>query len=80
LGDIVIPPICPYLGIEITKSQEGEGRKQSNPSIDRIVPALGYVKGNIQIISDLANRMKQEATPEQLKAFAQNVLKLYGSS
>ena len=47
--------------------------KNNSPSLDRIVPALGYVKGNIQIISNLANIMKNNATEEEMKQFIESV-------
>lgn len=47
--------ICP-----ITKRKMVFGRSISgdNPSVDRIVPSLGYVDGNIAVISRQANLMK----------------------
>lgn len=48
-----------------------------SPSLDKIIPSLGYVKGNIQVISLLANKMKTSATIEQLRIFSKNVLKMY---
>ena len=61
---------CPIMQIEFIC---GEPRKNS-PSLDRIDPTKGYVPDNIQIISALANRMKQDATPEELERFC----KYYG--
>ena len=78
LSDIVIPSVCPLLGIPIT-TLYGQGRVQSNASLDRIDSTKGYIKGNVQVISDLANRMKQDATPEQLVAFAKGILQVYNA-
>lgn len=74
VDDLHIPTTCPLLEIPLTCTV-GEGRLDSTMSIDRIIPELGYVKGNVRIISDLANRMKNSATPAQLKTFAKNILK-----
>lgn len=74
--DIVIPEYCPFLGMRLTNIF-GEGRVQSNASLDRIDSSKGYEKDNIQVISDLANRMKQEATKEQLLSFANNIITYY---
>ena len=71
-GDITIPERCPYLGCEL--NFEADGRQWNCPSIDRIDPSMGYVAGNVQVISDLANSMKNSATREQLIAFSRNVL------
>jgi hypothetical protein len=45
-------------------------------SLDRIIPELGYIKGNVRVISLLANQMKWNATKEQLLTFCRGVLAL----
>ena len=64
-----IPKICPVLGIKINHSEIGTTKYQTNnsPSIDKINPNKGYVKGNVMIISALANRIKTDATVDQIK-------------
>lgn len=81
LTDIDSPTHCKYLGVEIDytpPSKRGGTRKWNGPSLDRIDNNLGYIPGNIQIISELANRMKQEASIEQLVSFARNVIAVHG--
>jgi hypothetical protein len=81
-SDIVIPERCPVLDIPL-KMHVGSGRagpRPDSPSLDRIDPARGYVKGNVQVISGLANAMKNNATPEQLLKFADWISATYASS
>lgn len=71
--DIVIPDVCPVLGVKLEKGRESG--TDNSPSLDRIVPALGYVPGNIRIISNRANRIKNDSTPEELALILAYVLK-----
>lgn len=57
---------CPALGIKMVWG----GDRLSSPSLDRRVPALGYVVGNVQWISGLANMIKSCATSEQVRSVA----------
>ena len=75
IDDIIIPDKCPILNHELKVGTVG-GSKYS-PSLDRINPNLGYVKGNIQVISRLANSMKNNASPEELKLFATYIINNY---
>lgn len=70
IEDIVIPTRCPVLGITLRPSEAGEGRHDAAPSIDRIKPELGYVRGNTVIISWRANCLKRDATAIELRRLA----------
>jgi hypothetical protein len=61
---IVIPRVCPVLGIPIVL---GEQRSENSPSLDRITPKLGYVPGNVRVISDKANRLKGDRSLSRLE-------------
>lgn len=67
--DIILPDTCPYLGVTLSPLD-----KQYGYSLDRIDSSKGYTKDNIRVISRLANIMKNNATEEQLIAFAKGVL------
>lgn len=70
IEDVVIPEICPVLGIrlEFSPGPGGRGFGDSSPSLDKIVPSLGYVPGNIRVISYRANSLKKDATADELRA------------
>jgi hypothetical protein len=73
-SDIVIPAVCPVLGIPIEATVRGRrGFHPNSPSLDRIVPELGYVKGNVCVISMRANWIKRDATAEELFLIAEYV-------
>lgn len=65
-ADIVIPSHCPVLGIPLVR-KVGRGPGDDSPSLDRIEAAKGYVPGNIVVISLRANRIKNDATLEELE-------------
>ena len=63
--DITIPEFCPIFGIKL---QVADGRHDNaSPALDRIIPALGYVKGNVVVISQRANVLKRDASLEELE-------------
>jgi len=67
--DFVMPDTCPVLGIPITPF--ASGLAPGTPSFDRTDPRKGYVKGNVKIISNRANRLKCDCTdPAELRAVA----------
>jgi hypothetical protein len=67
----IAPDFCPVLGFELTWGLRTKTRTPTAPSLDRIKPALGYVKGNVQYLSNMANTMKQNASFDQLKQFGE---------
>lgn len=66
-ADILIPPCCPVLGIPLERRIGAKGPQDNSPSIDRIDPALGYTPTNIAVISIRANRIKNDASVEELE-------------
>ena len=57
---------CPALNVEMKAGSDSDWRL--SPSVDRIDPSGGYVRGNVIWISWLANCIKSSATPKQIIA------------
>lgn len=75
IEDIVIPDVCPYLGFAL-RFNEGRPEKDSY-SVDRLDNDKGYVKGNVEIISCLANMMKQNSSRDEQLRFARETIRRY---
>lgn len=71
-SDITIPEVCPVFGIKMVvakgyyQNPRGGGAEESF-SLDRIDNDYGYIPGNIAVISWYANRLKGDASIEQLE-------------
>lgn len=63
-GSLYIPSLCPVLGIAIGV---GPQRSDNSPSLDRIIPANGYMPTNVRVISDRANRLKSNRPLQELR-------------
>ena len=71
--DIFIPSHCPILGVKLVPNC---GNRVNSMSLDRIDPSKGYIKGNVWVISNRANAMKNNADFELLLKFAKWVLSI----
>jgi hypothetical protein len=79
VDDVIIPEYCPLLSCKLTFTYTQENR-DTYYSIDRINSNLGYVKGNIQVMSLKANTMKNSATQNELLIFAKNIIEIYSKN
>lgn len=64
----MLPPdmVCPVLGVEMRW-----GDKDYGPSVDQILPSEGYTKENCMVMCMKANRIKSNATPEEIRLVAE---------
>jgi hypothetical protein len=71
---------CPAIGLvfDWTRAADGVGHKPkpNSPSLDRFYPERGYVRGNVFIISYMANAMKTYGTVSQVISLAMWVMKV----
>jgi hypothetical protein len=69
-ADVTIPKRCPVLGIPLVNTV-GEGRRvDGSITLDRIDNTRGYVPGNVLVVSWRANRIKSDASLEELRLIA----------
>jgi hypothetical protein len=66
---------CSYIP-SIKLNWESDLYSNNSPTLDRIDPSKGYVKGNVRIISKLANTMRNDASIGQLLEFCNSMEKL----
>lgn len=78
--DVVVPTHCPILGIELKMHKGRSGGNPGSPALDRVDNSKGYVKGNVMVMSHLANMMKSSANTEELIRFAEWVINTHGNS
>lgn len=77
VSDIETPEYCSVLGIKLAYNfGNGSGFHSDSPSVDKIIPKLGYVKGNVRVISARANLLKNDATIEELELVLEDLKKL----
>lgn len=67
--DITIPLVCPALKIPLL-AVSGSQQADSSPTLDRLDNSKGYIKGNVNVISGRANRIKTDATAEEVRKVA----------
>jgi hypothetical protein len=66
VDDFEIPSHCPVFGFELVKN---DGHVSYNSAcLDRIDVTQGYIKGNVIVVSDKANRIKSDATIAEIEA------------
>ena len=69
VDDLVpLPEVCPVL--EIPLDLESEKLGDNSATLDRLVPTKGYVRGNVVVISHRANKIKTDASPDEIEAVA----------
>ena len=71
--DFVVPKVCPVFGVPLVFGVKSYS--PNSPSLDRIDSMLGYVPGNVQVLSHRANTLKSNATLDELKALVEFISK-----
>ena len=70
ISDVVVPTHCPVLGIELKIAIGVACGQPNSPSLDRIDNKYGYIPGNVVVMSNRANKLKGDATAEELRKVA----------
>lgn len=66
IEDIIIPENCPICGVSVAPCAGSRGGSSTSPSLDKLIPLKGYVKGNVAVICKKCNSMKGDASVELL--------------
>jgi hypothetical protein len=66
----IVTTHCPVFNTELSWQTKSGYRTDSAPSLDKIKPELGYVKGNVAWVSWRANRIKNNGSSEEHRRIA----------
>ena len=67
-SDIDLHTHCPVSGGLLNYTERNKnGCRDDWASLDRMIPDIGYVKGNVHIISHRTNRLKNNATLQEME-------------
>lgn len=69
LNNLSFPIVCPVLGIPLHYNRGIA--KDDSYSVDRIDSTLGYTIDNIEVISLRANKLKSDATMQEIQLLAE---------
>jgi hypothetical protein len=69
--DIIVPSVCPVLGIPLFLGDDIAC--DNSYSLDRIDNTKGYVKGNVRVISNRANNIKNVGNAEEHRKVAEYI-------
>lgn len=58
---------CPVFNSKLVWGRGNGFSAEFSPSLDRLIPDKGYIKGNMAIISFKANRMKNNGSTEEIR-------------
>ena len=61
---------CPVFRQRMAQPRSGKRSDKTQPSLDRLIPHKGYVRGNVVWISNKANTIKSDATSSEIQAVA----------
>lgn len=64
---LVLPDVCPVLGISLKYSERRGAPAADSPSLDRVIPQRGYVISNLRVISWRANVLKRDASIDEIR-------------
>ena len=67
--------LCAISGVPLTFIKiPGQGRVNTNASVDQIIAGGGYAEDNVQLVCDVVNRMKIDMTEKELKFWCRAIL------
>lgn len=71
LSDIIIPEFCPLLKCKLNTNYTNQC--PTSPALDRINNNLGYIKGNVWVISHRANTVKSNCALDELRSIVKGL-------